>query len=52
MYQVGAQHGDILLEAGQDRLADVKGLDGFLIGASEQVLVMRHGQAEHGAKTL
>jgi hypothetical protein len=52
VHQVGAQDGNILLEAGQDRLADAEGLNGFLIGAGEQVLVMRHGQAEYGAKTL
>jgi hypothetical protein len=52
MHQVGAEDGDVLLEAGQDGLADTEGLDGFLIRAGEQVFVMWHGPAENGTQAL
>jgi hypothetical protein len=47
MHQVRTQDRDILLEAGQHRLADPQGLYGFLIGAGQKMLVMRGGQAEN-----
>ena len=52
MHQVGAEDGDILLEAGQNGLADAESLDGFLISAGEQVLVMRHRPIENSAQAL
>jgi hypothetical protein len=41
---------DILAEPRQHWLADAKCLDRFLIGTGQQMLIMRHGQAEHIAK--
>ena len=52
MHKVGAEDGDVLLEPRQDGLADTERLDGLLIGASEQVFVMRCGHAEDVAKNM
>ena len=40
MHKIGAEDSDILREPRQDRLTDTKCLDGLLIGAGEQMLVV------------
>jgi hypothetical protein len=52
MHQVGTKGGDILLEPSQHGLAHAKGLDGFLIGAGEKVLIVRRGEAEDVAQNM
>ncbi|MDR3531642.1 MAG: hypothetical protein P4L90_13955, partial [Rhodopila sp.] len=52
VHEVGAENRDVLLETRQDGLADAECLDGFFVGAGEQMLIVRRGQAEDIAKNM
>jgi hypothetical protein len=52
VHKVGAEDSDVLLELGQDGLADAEFLEGFFVGAGEQVLVMRKCAVEKVAHGL
>jgi hypothetical protein len=44
MHKIGAKNRNVLLEAGEHRLADTKRSQRLLVGTGEQVLIMRFGE--------
>lgn len=52
MHEVRAQNSDVRLEPREYRLTDAECLDRGLIGAGEEVLVMRLGNAEDIAENM
>ena len=52
MHQVRTKHRNVLLKPGQNRLADTKGLDGLLVGARQQMLVVQSAQPENLMKQI